>query len=289
MLEDGLLQVLDMVYEHRDFDFRQYKESTLKRRVERRLRATKVESYNQYINVLSNDPNEYTRLIDNLTIQVTEFFRNLEAWQVLLEQVIPEIIERKNKEITNKNLKPRLQIWCAGCATGEEVYSTAILVDQILGERKIDFEVNVWGTDIDTESLLKAKHFVYKSVETETVPEDIFNKYFYYDHGGYKVIPSLRKTVYFRLHNLVLEDPLKEMDLIICRNVAIYFTRSLQEKIFMDFCNGLNDKGYLFLGKAETLIGPSLERFKVINKRWRIYQKNDPRNNKTCTAPWGTN
>ena len=97
MLEEGLLQVLDMVYEHRDFDFRQYKESSLKRRVERRLRATKVESYNQYIDVLSNDLSEYTRLIDNLTIQVTEFFRNPEAWQVLREQVIPKIIEEKKK------------------------------------------------------------------------------------------------------------------------------------------------------------------------------------------------
>jgi chemotaxis methyl-accepting protein methylase len=276
MLEEGLLQILDKVYEHRDLDFRQYKESTLKRRVERRLRATKVESYNQYINVLSNDPGEYTRLIDNLTIQVTEFFRNPEAWQVLREQVIPEIIERKkNSEIMNKRLKPGLRIWCAGCATGEEVYSTAILVDHLLDERKTDFEVIVCGTDIDDESLLKAEHLVYKSVVTKTVSEDIFNKYFHYDDGGYKVIPSLRKTVCFRHHNLVLDDPLKEMDLIVCRNVAIYFTRPLQEKIFMDFCNGLNGKGYLFLGKAETLIGPALERFKVINKRWRIYQKND--------------
>jgi chemotaxis methyl-accepting protein methylase len=288
MLEEGLLQVLDMVYEHGDFDFRQYKESSLKRRVERRLRATKVESYNQYINVLSNDPSEYTRLIDNLTIQVTEFFRNPEAWQVLREQVIPEIIERKkNSELMNKGLKPGLRIWCAGCATGEEVYSTAILIDNLLDERETDFVVNVCGTDIDAGSLIKAEHLVYKSVVTKTVPEDIFNKYFYYDDVGYKVVPSLRKMVSFRPHNLVLDDPLKEMDLIICRNVAIYFTRPLQEKVFMDFCNGLNDKGYLFLGKAETLIGPAREEFKVINKRWRIYQKYDPGNNKICKTPWG--
>jgi two-component system CheB/CheR fusion protein len=290
MLEEGLLQVLDMVYEHRDFDFRQYKESSLKRRIERRLRATKVESYNQYINVLSKDPEEYARLIDNLTIQVTELFRNPEAWQILREQVIPEIIERKkNSELINKGLKPGLRIWCAGCATGEEVYSTAILIDHLLDERKTDFEVNIWGTDIDAESLLKAEHLVCKSVVTKTVPENIFDKYFYYDDGGYKVIPSLRKTVCFRPHDLVLDDPLKEMDLIICRNVAIYFTRPLQEKIFMDFCNGLNDKGYLFLGKAETLIGLALERFKVINKRWRIYQKNDTGNNKMYKTLWGTN
>lgn len=280
MLEEGLLQVLDKVCEHRDFDFRQYKESTLKRRIERRLRATKVESYNQYLRVLSNDPSEYTRLIDNLTIQVTEFFRNPEAWHVIREEVIPKIIEqKKNREIMNNGLKPGLRIWCAGCATGEEVYSVAMLAEHLLDERKIDLEVNVWGTDIDGESLLRAEQVVYKPVVTKTVPEDMLNKYFYYDDEGYKVIPSLRKRVYFRLHNLVSDDPLKQMDLILCRNVAIYFTRPLQEKIFMDFCNGLNDKGYLFLGKAETLIGPAREEFKVINKRWRIYEKNDPGKN----------
>lgn len=290
MLEEGLLQVLDKVYEHRDLDFRQYKESSLKRRLERRLRASKVESYNQYISVLSNDPSEYTRLIDDLTIQVTEFFRNPRAWQVLREQVIPKIIDRKKKsEMINKRSKPALRIWCAGCATGEEAYSAAILIDHVLDGRKTDFVVNVWGTDIDAKSLLKAEHLVYKPAVPETVPEDIFNKYFYYDNGCYKVIPSLRKTVRFRPHDLVLDDSFKQMDLILCRNVVIYFTRPLQEKVFMDFCNGLNDKGYLFLGKAETLIGPALERFKVINKRWRIYQKNDPGINKSEKTLWETN
>ena len=279
MLEEGLLQILDKVYEHKNFDFRQYKESTLKRRVERRLRAAKVKSYNQYIDVLSNDKSEYKRLIDNLTIQVTEFFRNLDAWQVLREQVIPEIIERKkNNKLTNKSLKPVLRIWCAGCATGEEVYSTAILAGRLLDDKKTDFEVNVWGTDIDAESLIKADHLIHKSLVTKTVSKDILNKYFYYD-DGYKVIPSIRNAIHFRPHDLVLDDPLKEMDLIICRNVAIYFTRPLQEKIFMDFYNGLNDKGFLFLGKAETLIGPAREKFNVVNKRWRIYQKNDLENN----------
>lgn len=286
MLEEGLLQILDKVYEYRDFDFRLYKESSLKRRVERRLRATKVESYNQYINVLSDDPGEYTKLIDNLTIQVTEFFRNPEAWQALREEVFPEIIERKkNCGLMNKGLRPNLNIWCAGCATGEEAYSVAILVSQLLDERKSDFNVRIWGTDIDAKSLFKAEHLINNTVGAGAVPKDTFNKYFYYDDNRYKIIPSLRKTVCFKQHDLVLDDSLKEMDLIVCRNVAIYFTRPLQEKIFMDFFDGLNDRGYLFLGKAETLIGPAREKFKVINKRWRIYQKNDPGNDKIKT-PW---
>lgn len=274
MLKDGLLQVLDKVYQQKDFDFRGYKESTLKRRIERRLRATKTESYQQYTEVLDGDPSEYTKLIDNLTIQVTEFFRNPEAWQILREQVIPKIIEEKKySKIMNKSSKPGLRIWCAGCATGEEVYSVAILIDQLLGKRRNDFEVNIWGTDIDKSSLAEAQQAEYKPTATKTTPDDMLNKYFYYDDDSYKVIPSLRDTVYFKSHDLVLDSPLKQIDLIICRNVAIYFTRPLQEKIFMDFYNGLNNEGYLFLGKAETFVGSVKEKFGVINKRWKIYQK----------------
>ena len=127
MLENGLLQILDKVYQQKDFDFRGYKESTLERRIERRLRATKTVSYQQYTEVLDADPCEYTKLIDNLTIQVTEFFRNPEAWQILRGKILPDIIRRKieNRERT-------LQVWCPGCATGEEVYSVAVLVDQLL-------------------------------------------------------------------------------------------------------------------------------------------------------------
>jgi chemotaxis methyl-accepting protein methylase len=281
MLEEGLLQVLEEVYEQRNLDFRQYKESSLKRRIERRLRATKIGSYNQYMEVLVNDPNEYERLIDNLTIKVTEFFRNPGAWYILRDRVLPEIIEEKMKTEsykTEEGSKPRLWIWCAGCATGEEVYSVATVIAQFLGERKNNLKVSICGTDIDSKSLLKARQAKYKPDMVKAVPEDILNRYFTFN-SNFRVRSSIRNVVYFRSHDLVLDEPLKQMDLIICRNVAIYFTRPLQMKIFMDFYNGLNEQGYLFLGKAETLIGPAREGFKVINKQWRIYQKNDPGKN----------
>ncbi len=273
MLKDGLLQILDKVHQRKAFDFRGYKESTLKRRVGRRLRATKTESYQQYTEVLDADPGEYTRLIDNLTIQVTEFFRNPEAWQILREEVIPKIIdEKRSSEIMNKSSRPRLRIWSAGCATGQEVYSVAILVDQLLGKEKNDFEVEIWGTDIDAESILKAEQAEYKPDMVKTVPQDILNTYF--DRpGNFRMKPRIMNSVSFKRHDLVLDSPLEQIDLIVCRNVAIYFTRPLQMKIFTDFCNGLKTGGYLFLGKAETLVGPAKEKFGIINKRWKIYQK----------------
>jgi chemotaxis protein methyltransferase CheR len=273
MLEQGLLQILEKVYEQTHLDFRQYKESSLKRRIERRLRATKTESYQQYIEVLDTDPSEYTRLIGNLTIKVTEFFRNPQAWQVIRNKILPEIVSEKTERGNiDEGTNPVLRIWSAGCATGQEVYSGAILVDQLLGERKNELEVNIWGTDIDKESLLKARQAEYKSNIVKEIPQDILNKYFNF-HGDFTPKPFIRDWVYFKSHDLVLDEPLKHIDMIICRNVIIYFEKPLQEKVFMNFYTSLNKKGYLFLGKAETLIGPAREKFKAIDKQWRIYQK----------------
>ncbi len=273
MLERGLLWVLEKVHRQKHYDFRRYKESTLRRRVERRLRATKARSYQQYAEVLDADPSEYAKLVDNLTIKVTEFFRNPKSWQIFKGKVLREIVRQKVEDRKRKqNSKPTLRIWCAGCATGEEVYSVAILLDQLLGDGKNGFELNIQGTDIDKQSLLKAERAEYESDLLRSAPEDIVNRYCGC-HGSFRANSSIREGLRFEPHDLVLDEPLRQMDLIICRNVAIYFTRPLQSKIFMDFCNSLNEGGYLFLGKAETLVGPAKERFKVIDKRWRLYQK----------------
>lgn len=273
MLEEGLLRILEKVYEEGGFDFRQYKESSIRRRIERRMRARKVFSYQEYVKLLDRDPGEYKKLLDTLTIKVTEFFRDPEAWQILHERVLSEIIRQKiEKRKENKDDKSVLRIWSAGCATGEEAYSVALLLEQLLGEREDDFEVNIWGTDMDKESLLKAQQAEYKSSVVKNVPQDILAKYFSFN-GNFRVKSLVANKVQFKFHDLVLDEPSSEMDVVLCRNVAIYFGRPLQEKIYMDFYNSLNEKGYLFLGKAETLIGPAQERFRVIDKRWRIYQK----------------
>jgi chemotaxis methyl-accepting protein methylase len=273
MLEDGLLQILEKVRRQKDFDFREYKETTLKRRIERRLRAKKAQTYQQYTEALDADPDEYTKLIDDITIKVTEFFRNPQAWQILKEEVLPEIIKKKIENGKGMvGCRPTLRIWCAGCATGEEVYSAAIAVKQLLAERGADFEINIWGTDIDKASLIRADCAEYKHEAAKTIAADILNEYFDLS-GGFRVKPDVRDGVYFKSHDLVLDEPLKQMDMVICRNVAIYFTRPLQEKVFMDFYNSLDKEGYLFLGKAETLVGSAKDRFEVVNKRWKIYRK----------------
>jgi chemotaxis methyl-accepting protein methylase len=273
MLKEGLVQILEDVYQHRDLDFRQYKESSLERRLERRLRATQAESYKQYMDVLANDPDEYTRLINSLTIQVTEFFRDPEAWQVLRKEIIPRIIEQKiNNNPVNENPNHGLRIWCAGCATGEEVYSIAMLTDRLLTEKKIDLAVDIRGTDINKDALATATIAEHKLTTPRPDFQDIINEHFD-SSGKFRITPRMRDCVHFESHDLVLDEPLEQMDLVICRNVAIYFTRPLQMKIFSDFARSLNEGGCLFLGKAETLIGPAKDDFEAINKRWRVLKK----------------
>jgi chemotaxis protein methyltransferase CheR len=289
-----LREILEKVYKERGFDFRQYKESSLKRRIERRLRALRLEAYKDYMARLDSDPMEYDKLIDILLINVTEFFRDKEAFNIIKNEVLPDIIE--------KNIRPGLKIWSAGCATGEEVYSIAILLNEMLGDKKNNLEISIYGTDIDKNNLAKAEEGVYKpGITKDKLSDEILNKYFdasaapnsaFQDgvkvpcsastlsvsrrvdmNGSVRIKDFLKRDCSFMFRDLVRDKPLGEVDLILCRNVAIYFERPLQERIYMDFYNALNEEGYLFLGKAETLIGPARERFKVVDKRWKIYKK----------------
>ena len=262
-----IIEILEKVYKERGFDFRQYKETSLERRLQKRLHAVNLKSYKDYVIRLSEDPAEYDRLIDTILINVTEFFRDRDAFDVIRDKVLPDVIRDKSDE------RPELKIWSAGCATGEEAYSMAILLNEILEDKADDCEFSVCGTDIDKDSLEKANAAAYR-IETANgkIADEILNKYFI-RNGSLKVKDSVKRNCFFLFHDLVLHRPLKAIDIILCRNVAIYFERALQEKIYAKFSDALNEKGYLFLGKAETLVGPAREKFEVIDKRWKIYRK----------------
>lgn len=263
----NIMEILEKVYQERGFDFRQYKETSLERRLQKRLHALNLKSYTDYVTRLSEDPAEYDRLIDTLLINVTEFFRDRDAFDVIRDKVLPDVMEHKT------GAKPELKIWSAGCATGEEAYSMAILLNEILEDKTDNLEFTICGTDIDKDSLEKAKEAAYRIATTNgKITDEILDKYFI-KNGCLRVKDAVKRNCHFTFHDLVLDRPFKAMDIILCRNVAIYFERALQEKIYVDFYSALNEKGYLFLGKAETLIGPTQERFKVIDKRWKIYQK----------------
>jgi len=264
---NDIMEILEMVYKERRFDFRQYKGTSLERRLQKRLDALNLKSYKDYIVRLSQDPAEYDRLINAFLINVTEFFRDRDAFDVVRDKILPDVIGGK----TGK--RPGLKIWSAGCATGEEAYSMAILLNEILASKADNFGVSIYGTDIDRDSLEKAKAAAYRmEIVNDKITDEILNKYFV-KNVCLRVKDSVKKNCHFMFHDLVLDKPFKAMDIILCRNVAIYFERTLQEKIYMDFSDALNKKGHLFLGKAESLIGPVQEKFEVIDKRWKIYQK----------------
>jgi len=261
-----IIEILEKVCKERGLDFRQYKKTSLERRLQKRLHALNLKSYEDYIVRLSEDPAEYDRLIETLLINVTEFFRDRDAFDVIRNKVLPDIMGCK------ADARHKLKIWSAGCATGEEAYSMAILLNETLGNKSDNYEFSIYGTDIDKDSLEKAKAAAYR-IETVDgkIADEILDKYFV-RNGSLRVKDFVKRSCFFLFHDLVLDRPLKAMDIILCRNVAIYFERALQEKIYLDFYNALNEDGCLFLGKAETLIGPAQENFEVIDKRWNIYK-----------------
>ena len=270
--EEMLMLLLEKLYKKVNLDFREYKISSVKRRIDRRLRATRSDSYEAYSNFIDLNPDEYKQLLKDLTINVTEFFRDDEPWQILQDRVFPDILSRK----TSDNLNAPIRIWSAGCSTGQEAYSAAILFHELIDSYSVPCNFELYGTDIDTDCLETAQNGQYQPESFDGMDQELVSRYF---DEQYRIIPSIKKKVHFLRHDLVLDGPLKQMDLILCRNVAIYFTRSLQTKILANFYDSLNKNGFLFLGKAESLIGTEREKFNIINKKWKIYVKIDSTSN----------
>jgi chemotaxis methyl-accepting protein methylase len=272
--DKDLQQLLQKVFEERGFDFRQYKISMLKRRLARRLTATRSESYRDYAGILDAHPEEYDKLFNDLTINVSRFFRNPLAFELLYKVVLPDMIEYKQRSMDNM-----MRIWSAGCANGEESYSIAILLLELLGEKLKNYNITIYATDIDTDALDNATTGIYSGESVAEVKKGLLDKYFHFD-GNYRIKEYVKELADFSYHDLTSEKfiaPTKSVfvnfDLILCRNVLIYFSRTLQERIFNNFKNDLNKKGYLILGEAETLPDDMKSSFVCIDNLSKIYQK----------------
>ena len=265
--EADLQHLLEKIYRDRGFDFREYRETTLIRRLGRRLRARGAGSYAEYARVLDRDRTEYDRLFKDLTINVTSFFRDGWAFKILEELVLPELI---HKEVNTGN---GIRVWSAGCATGEETYSIAMLASEVLGAERNNREVSIIGTDIDTEALKRAQEGIFSSKEVEGIPPALLERYFVSENKGYRVKASVREMVAFEVHNLSSATPYHDLDLVVCRNLLIYFTSRLQERVIKGFYSALREDGFLLLGKAEVPIGETKRMFQCVDKRARLYRK----------------
>lgn len=254
------------IFKTRGFEF-QYRPGFLKRRFAVRLRARGVTSYRDYAKILDKDPSEYNSLFDALTINITQFFRDPSVYEAFDKQVLPALISTKRR--VNRKI---IRIWSAGCASGEEPYSIAILLNKVLKERIKNFVVSVWATDIDKDSLAIAKAGIYTHKSLTEVDRNYSSKYFVYTKGKYIVKEDIKRIVRFNRHNFITEQPYTNFDVIFCRNVTIYLTREMQKKLLETFHKCLNKNGYLIIGRSESLLTKG-DLFCLVNPEEHIFMK----------------
>ena len=260
--------LLDKIYEDRGLDFRHYHREILKRRVALRMRANDVNSFSDYLMLLIKTPQEYDKLFAVLCINVSEFFRDPDVWDKL-KDIFKSVFEAKSR-----NNDKTLTIWSAACASGEEPYSIALLLkDNFQAELK-GFTVTINATDLDPKALRAAHNAEYAKTAVKNVPEKLLNLYFTAsDKEMYKLNDEIKKMITFRSLDLISSDFIKDTDIVLCRNVFIYFTRSLQDQLLMKFYKSLRVGGYLILGKTETMWTEAKEIFEDVDVHGRIYRK----------------
>jgi two-component system CheB/CheR fusion protein len=242
--------LLEFLKRNRNFDFTGYKRPSLQRRIDKRMHDAGIAGYDDYQKYLENNPDEFARLFDTVLINVTAFFRDEVPWQVLAETIIPALLDRKPPDSP-------IRAWSAGCATGEEAYTLAIILAEALGEKQFRERVKIYATDVDDAALAHGRHASYSLKAVDAVPAAFREKYFELVDGEYCVRKELRRSVIFGRNDLILDAPISRTDILVCRNTLMYFNAETQEKILNRFHFSLNDDGVLILGRAETLLTQS--------------------------------
>jgi two-component system CheB/CheR fusion protein len=262
LAEKAVDTILEMIRSQLPLDFSEYKRATIARRITRRMAQQHLTQPDAYLALLQDNPTELKALAQDFLISVTSFFRDADAFGFLASQVIPALLQQGSDPV---------KVWVAGCATGEEAYSLAILLQECM-DPTTSREVKIFATDLDEQALAVASRGVYDAgIATHVSPERLA-RFFTREGEGYKVNYSIRKMLIFAQHDLVKNPPYCNIDLISCRNLLIYLTPVLQRKIFAMLHFGLRQGGYLLLGTSENakILAPQ---FREVDKKWRVYQK----------------
>jgi two-component system CheB/CheR fusion protein len=257
--------LLDYLKRTRGFDFTGYKRTSLERRIQHRLEEIGIATYAQYIDHLEVNPEEFAFLFNTILINVTSFFRDPPVWDYIQTEVVPRIAESKVE-------REPFRVWCAACASGEEAYTIAMVLAEALG---IDYYrecVKIYGTDVDEDALTTARHGIYDAKQLDAVPNEVRERYFEQTNAKYAFRADLRRTVIFGRNDLVQDAPISRVDLLICRNVLIYFTAEAQTKILERLNFALRDEGVLVVGKSEMLVKQT-ELFRALDVKMRTFQK----------------
>jgi two-component system CheB/CheR fusion protein len=262
--EGSLRDLLQELAEQRGFDFRGYKKTTLERRFRRRMFQLNIGNYANYGKYIAQHPDELNELLNSLLINVTEFFRDPPAWEILRHEILPAMLKR---------VKPghSFRAWSAGCASGEEPYSIAILMAEYFGSRIQDYDIKIYATDIDEEALNTARRGEYSAEAVRRMHPEWRERYFH-GKGMLRVNREIRRLVIFGRSNLVQDAPISHVNLLICRNVLIYFDTDLQKQILRRLHYALDPGGIVFFGKSESQLVNS-QQFQRLNARWRIFQR----------------
>jgi two-component system, chemotaxis family, CheB/CheR fusion protein len=257
--------LLEFIKETRGFDFTGYKRSTIQRRFAIRMAAVGTERFDDYADFLGLHTEEFAELFNTLLINTTGFFRDPQTWEYVATDVVPQLLASRAAESP-------LRVWCAGCASGEEAYTIAMVLARVLGETAFRERVKIYATDIDAEALDQARHGAYLPRQIEDVPSDALERFFERTEERYVFRKDLRRCVIFGRNDLVQDAPISRIDLLLCRNTLMYFSAETQAQILTRFHFGLDDQGYMLLGKSEMLTTHA-DLFAPVELKRRVFGK----------------
>jgi two-component system, chemotaxis family, CheB/CheR fusion protein len=275
--EELLRRVLAHLKVRTGRDFSKYKRSTVLRRLARRMQVTRTENLSGYYEVLRESADEAQALLNDLLISVTTFFRDHDAFEALRTRVLPGLFEKRELDAT-------IRVWVPGCATGEEVYSIALLLQEEAAKHELRSPIQMFGSDLDARALAVAREGRYPASIEADVSEDRLRRFFIREGDGYRVRQEVRDTILFAMHDLLKDPPFSHVDLISCRNVLIYLNRDLQDQVCSTFHYALNPGGLLLLGTAEAADNPA-GLFRTIDRSARIYSSIEQTGDKPRLLP----
>ncbi len=263
--EENLESLLAFVRSSRGFDLTGYKRISLARRIRKRMGMVGVAAFADYQDLLEADAEEFDRLFNSILINVTAFFRDPDAWTYLQREIVPELLGRADPA-------EEIRVWSAGCSSGEEAYSLAIVFAEALGVDEFAERVKIYGTDVDEEALHDARTGAYSARDIEPLSVELRRKYFEQTSSRFVFRPDLRRRVIFGRHDISHDAPISRLDLLVCRNTLMYFNVEAQSRIVDRFHFALREGGHLFLGKAEMLLSDG-DRFEGVSMRQRIFRR----------------
>ena len=261
---NGLNQVLLQIRSRTGHDFSQYKKSTIGRRIERRMALHHIEDIAVYARFLKQNPNEVHTLFKELLINVTSFFRDAEAFAALKQDILPALLADRPDDYV-------FRVWVAGCASGEEAYSIAIILRELMDEVHPVFKVQIYATDLEEEAIHTAREGRYPAgIEQDVTPERL-RRFFTKDERGYKIRKDIRDMVVFAVQSVIKDPPFTKLDLLSCRNLMIYLEAAQQNLLIPNFHYALKPGGVLFLSSSESVAGYT-QLFRPLNRKWKFYQ-----------------